>query len=63
MPIRLSENPVSGIGQKHCAIEDLVWLGQFVFAAQKVDATDEAEFLEIWIRLEGMDTLFRDSLI
>ena len=43
MSIRLSENPLSRIGEKHCAIEDPVWLRQLVFVAQKADATDERE--------------------
>ena len=35
--------PISVVGQKHCAIEDIVWSRQLVFAAQKTDATDERE--------------------
>lgn len=43
MPIWLPQNQVSGLAQEHCTIEDLVWLGQFVSAAQKIDATHTAE--------------------
>ncbi|MBS3898418.1 MAG: hypothetical protein KGZ76_06300, partial [Dethiobacter sp.] len=42
-PFWLPQNPVSGLGQEHCTIEDLVWLDQFVSVAQKIDATHAAE--------------------